>query len=273
MGTVSISRMDVESSPGAAASGSTKALVKGLALVDLVSGAGAPVRLTDLVDASGLPRSTALRLLQALVERRVLQIDPSGGYALGPQLAVWGQRYLDVLDVRRHAEEFMSPLSEETRETCFLGVRDGRRVLYVAKVDGPQAVRPAAQIGTRNPLHSTAIGKALLAHAPLEVKNEYLDQNELERRTPDTITDPAALREELELTRERGYAIDNIENEDGVRCVGAPVCDHGGAVIAAMSVAAPAYRFELDDLPRLAPRVLDAARGLSARIGHRTEER
>ena len=155
------------SSPGAtSASGSAKALVKGLALVDVVWAADEPVRLADLVAASGLPRPTVLRLLDVLLEERVLQPVADGSFALGPRLALWGQRYLDGLDVRAHAEDLMRALAERTRETCFLGIRDDRSVLYVAKADSPQAVRPAARIGTRNPLHSTGIGKALLAFAP-----------------------------------------------------------------------------------------------------------
>ena len=251
-----------------AATGAPKALVKGLALVEAVSAAGEPVPLSDLVRASGLPRSTALRLLEALCDWQVLRLDRSLGYTLGPQLAVWGQQYLDGLDVRRQAEDLMHGLSAATRETCFLGVREHRQVLYVARVDGPQAVQPAARIGSRNPLHSTAIGKALLAFGSPQAEREYLD-GPLVRRTPNTITDAARLADEIRVTRDRGYAIDDVENEDGVRCVAAPVRDHTGEVVAAMSVSAPAYRFARSDLPQLAPKVLAATAELSARIGHR----
>jgi DNA-binding IclR family transcriptional regulator len=274
MATVSIPEMNTASRSGggaegraSTASGSAKALVKGLALVEVVSAARRPVRVGELVEASGLPRPTALRLLDALVEHRVLVLDAAGAYRLGPRLAVWGQGYLEGLDVREHAEDLMRELSQRTRETCFLGVRDGRCVLYVAKADSPQAVRPAARIGTRNPLHSTGIGKTLLAFGPAEAAEEYV-LGPLEARTPNTLTEPAALAAELARTRERGYAIDDVENEDGVRCVAAPVRDHTGAVVAALSVSAPAYRFALEDLPGLAPLVLATVRELSARIGH-----
>ena len=261
------------SSPGAtSASGSAKALVKGLALVDVVWAADEPVRLADLVAASGLPRPTVLRLLDVLLEERVLQPVAEGSFALGPRLALWGQRYLDGLDVRAHAEDLMRGLAERTRETCFLGIRDDRSVLYVAKADSPQAVRPAARVGTRNPLHSTGIGKALLAFAPPDAGSAYADGT-LEGKTPNTIVDPGRLAAELEVTRERGYAIDNVENEDGVRCVAAPIRDHSGEVIAALSVSAPAYRFALEDLPALAPDVLAVAGEISSRIGHRETSR
>jgi DNA-binding IclR family transcriptional regulator len=265
MGAMSISRMDMVSK-AKPATGSPKALIKGLALVDLVAAADRPVRLVRLVEASGLPRATALRLLDALVEHGLLLVGDAG-YGPGPQLAVWGQRYLDGLDVREHAEDLMRALAEDTRETCYLGVRDGRQVLYIAKADSPQAIRAAARVGSRNPLHSTGLGKALLAFGPPDVLEEYV-RGPLERKTPNTITEPEELFAELDRIRARGWSIDDVENEDGVRCVAGPVRDHAGAVVAAISIVAPAFRFAPDDLPRLAPKVLAAAGELSRRIGH-----
>ena len=267
MDGVSIPKLDDKSRLEAAPSGSAKALVKGVALVEAVHASGRPLRLGELVEASGLPRPTALRLLEVLLEQRLLHLE-DGAYALGSRLAVWGEAYLDGLDLRVHAEDLMRALAEETRETCFLGVLDERMVLYIAKADSPQAVRPAARVGTRNPLHSTGIGKALLAFGPPGVVASYV-QGPMPRQTPNTFTDPAHLLDELEATRVRGYAIDDVENEDGVRCVAAPVRDHAGRIVAALSVSAPAYRFALDDLPVLAPRVLAVAGELSRRIGHR----
>jgi DNA-binding IclR family transcriptional regulator len=267
MDTVSIPSDDRARSRPSRASGGAKALVKGLAVVEAAVAADGPLDLGDLLAASGLPRATALRLIDVLLEHRVLQRD-GRTYALGPRLAVWGQRYLDGLDVRAQAEDLMRALAGETRETCYLGVRDGRTVLYVAKADSPQAVQPAAQVGTRNPLHSTGIGKALLAFAPPEEAVEYA-RGPLEAKTPNTIVDAKRLIAEMEATRDRGFAIDDVENEDGVRCVASAIRDHAGQVVAALSVSAPAYRFAVQDLPRIASRVQAAALEVSKRIGYR----
>jgi DNA-binding IclR family transcriptional regulator len=267
MDGVSISGEEVARQRPSGRSGSAKTLVKGLALVDAAAAADGPVMPADLVRVSGLPRPTALRLIDVLLEQGALQ-RAGRAYTLGPRLAVWGQRYLDGLDVRAQAEDLMRALADETRETCYLGVRDGRKVLYVAKVDSPQAVRPAAQVGMRNPLHSTGIGKALLAFAPPEEAIAYA-HGPLEPRTPNTIVEPDRLLAEMELTRERGYAIDDVENEDGVRCVAAAIRDHMGQVVAALSVSAPAYRFAFEDLSALAPGVQAAAREVSKRNGYR----
>ena len=158
MDKVSIPAPERDSAAASNASGTAKALAKGLALVELVSGADAPVRLSDLVAGSGLPRPTVLRLLEVLLEQGVLQPAAEGAFALGPRLALWGQRYLDGLDVRAHAEDLMRALAEQTRETCFLGIRDDRSVLYIAKADSPQAVRPAA--GSARATRCTAPGSA-----------------------------------------------------------------------------------------------------------------
>ena len=269
MDTMSNPTLDEASKVGT--HGAAKALIKGLALVELVALAG-PMRLAGLVEQSGLPRPTALRLLEAPRDHEVVQLTSSGMYVLGPRLAVWGQQYLEGLDLRAQAEDIIDSLASETRETCFLGVRDGNQVLYVAKADSPQAVRPAARVGSRNPLHSTSIGKALLAFGPEQLIEPYL-QEPLVAKTPNTVTDPQRLLEELDLIRRRGYSTDDVENEDGVRCVGAPVRDHTGFTVAAISVSAPAYRFDLEDLPRLAPHVMAAAQELSRRIGFRSPDR
>ena len=204
-----------------------------------------------------------------LVEERALRLTPEGAYALGPRLASWGQRYLDGLDVRAAAEDLMRELAEETRETCFLGIRERRSVLYVAKADSPQAVRPAAQIGTRNPLHSTGLGKAMLAHASDEDLAEYCRGRAARQDAEHDHRARPAGGGDAEAIRERGYSIDDVENEDGVRCVAGSIRDHTGAAVAGMSVSAPAYRFALEDLPALAPRVLAAAAEVSSRIGYR----
>jgi IclR family acetate operon transcriptional repressor len=265
--------MDVESkvqgteaAPGGT-TGAAKALVKGMGLVDLIA-AGGPRRLTDLVEMSGVPRGTVLRLLEVLLDAGVLRTDAAGLYDLGPRLAVWGQRFLDRLDIRGLAQDLMAGLSARTRETCFLGIVQDDQVLYVAKTDSTQAVRPVAVVGAMNPLHCTGIGKALLAHADAATVRRCLE-GPLVRKTPNTITEPDALAAELAAIRDRGYAIDEIENEDGVRCVAVPVRDHTGKVVAALSVSAPAYRFPLEGLPAVAGLAREAAATLSVRLGHR----
>ncbi|WP_169747972.1 IclR family transcriptional regulator [Pseudonocardia acaciae] len=266
---MSNAKLDLASNPDAApaTAGAAKALVKGLALVDLVAAHDGPTRLVDLVADSGLPRPTALRLLEALCRSGVLRTDDAGHYRLGPRVAAWGHAFVNELDLPAMAAEPMAGLVEASGETCFLGVRDEASVVYLVAVNSPQAVRPAARVGSRNPLHCTAIGKVLLAWLPEpEIRGALVAP--LERRTANTLADPDAVVAELAAVRERGFATDDVENEDGVRCVAAPIRDHAGAVAAGLSVSAPAYRFSRDDLFRLAPEVLRVAATVSERLGH-----
>lgn len=262
-----MSNLDLDVPSSAKASGSAKSLVKGIALVDLVATSESPPRLVELVQRSGLPRPTALRLLDVLCRADVLRLEPPGTYTLGPRVVGWGQSFLDRLDLQRHASDLIEELVAISGETCFLGVLDRDTVLYIAAVHSPHPIRPAAGVGFRMPLHSTGIGKVLLAWAE-EGERAALLTEPLERRTPNTITDPATLNEHLEQVRIRGYAVDEVENEDGVRCVAAPIRDHNGATAAALSVSAPAYRFSVDDLFRLVPDVLRIASVISERLGH-----
>lgn len=249
-------------------SGSPKALVKGVALVDIVATSRTPVRQADLVAQSGLPRPTAMRLLDALRDLGLLATDGHGDYRLGAHVATWGLAFRNAVDITEIAADVMQDLSSELRETCYLGVRDGDRVLYLGAAHGPQAIRPAATVGASNPLYCTGIGKALLAFLPAADRDAYLARTEFIPRTANTVTDRESFVAVLDATAARGYAIDDIENEEGIRCIAVPIRDASGAVVAGMSISAPAYRFSLDDLTRVAPHVMERAAEISRRLGH-----
>lgn len=245
--------------------GGAKTLTKALGIINLLT-VEPKLRLVEITEGLGIPRPTGLRLLDVLRDEGVVSLDRDGNYRLGPRVAVWGQTYLDQLDIREHGALVMNDLSSDTRETCFLGVRDDLQILYVAKVDGPHAIRPAARVGGRNPLHCTAIGKSLLAFAGEETLQRAMSAP-LPRKTDNTITSPKALADELDKVRTQGFAFDNIENEEGVRCIAAPIRNHENAVVAAVSVSAPAYRLSMQQARRTAPKVIAAADEISRRLG------
>ena len=247
--------------------GGAKALGKGIALVDLLVAHPRGLRLTDVIHHAGVPKATALRLLDTLTEAGLVRCDDTGRYRPGPQCAVWGSAFLDHLDLRDEAHDLLTDLSRISGETAHLGILDGTRILYVDKIDSPHSLRMVSRPGATNPLHCTALGKAVLAHAGPELTGRVADGG-LERRTENTITDAGDLRAELARVRRAGYAVDDVENEDGVRCLGAPVFDHRGAPVAALSVAGPVSRMTRERIADLAPRVAAAAADLSARLGH-----
>lgn len=249
-------------------SGLPKALVKGVSLVDIVAARAEHITAAELVEASGLPRGTALRLLDALVDLGLLHLEPSGTYVLGSHLAYWGNAYRTRLDLASIAEDTMNRLREKTRETVYLGIRDGEVVHYLGAALSPQAIRPAATVGARNPLHSTGIGRIMLAAVPRPERDAIVDQMTLTARTPNTITDRDELKAHLDVVAERGFAIDDNEDQEGMRCVAAAIRDASGETVAAMSVSAPSYRFSLDEAFALAPTVISAAAEISARLGY-----
>lgn len=156
----------------------------------------------------------------------------------------------------------------ETQETCHLGVMQFPWVVYLEKVESPLAIRMHSEVGAINPMYCTGLGKALLAFSPPDVVDQVCE-SELEPRTERTITDPARLRVELARIRERGFAIDDVENEVGIRCVGAPIRGHDGNALAALSLAGPETRLTLEVALELGEQVATVAERISRQLGYR----
>ncbi len=223
--------------------------------------------LTDLATGLGMSKSTVLRLVAPLRETRLVDQDPeSGHYRLGPQNALLGQVYLERLDIRRTASPLLHQLAQDAREAVHLVSFDPPEIVYIDKVESPQAVRMHSRVGGRQPAYCTATGKAFLAHSTDAVLAEVLAAG-LPARTPSTLTTPALLRAELSSVRALGYAVDDVENERDIRCVAAPVFGHTGTVLTAISVSGPASRVTHERLPELAGQVMGAARALTERLG------
>lgn len=248
------------------ATGSAKALVKGIAIVNLLAAHREGMRLTDLVDQVYLPRGTVIRLLDAMIDAHLVRHSADGRYRLGPRCALWGAEFLGSLELREVASDVMGRLVELSNETCHLGVAEGRSVLYIHKVESQHSLRMVSRVGGMNPLHCTGLGKALLAFMPRDDQDRYLAQP-LERRTANTIVAPELLRAELERMRNHGYAVDDVENEIGVRCIAAPIFDHLGELAGSISLAGPTMRMTWERTEQLTGPLMDAAREISVRLG------
>lgn len=249
-------------------SGSAKNLVKAFALLQAMVDLGGGVTLAKLSRLGSIPKPTARRLLFSLSNLGMVRENGRGAYSLGPQCLVLGNAFLEGLDLRHEARAVLKELMEKTGETCHLGVRDVDRVVYIEKVESPQAVQLRSGIGFTAPLYSTALGKVMLAYGD-EADVERLVGQGLGKRTLNTIVDTGSLRAEIEKVRENGFATDDTENEEGIRCVAAPVFDHRKEVIASISISGPEYRIPLDRLEKLALEVKEAAARLSGKVGFR----
>ncbi|MFG3442593.1 IclR family transcriptional regulator [Nonomuraea sp. NPDC047897] len=238
-------------------------LRRALAVLDQVR-ASSGLTLTQLAEAVDLSKSTVLRLTVPLVEARLLERDRrTGAYRLGHGTLELGQAYLSGLDLRAVAAEESHRLVAEVRETVHLVVYEPPHVVYIDKVENETNVRMASRIGSRGPLHSTAVGKAILAWLP----DDTVDGLDLKVMTRHTISDPARLRADLASVRRRGYSVDDRENEPEVRCVGAPIFNHTGAVVAAISLSGLSSRITAARVRELGPMVAAAASRISRKLG------
>lgn len=254
--------MSGDRSPGA-----VQSLERAARLLRALGEAGRPLSAGELAAAVGLPRPTVYRLLQTLcAEGWVAQNGRS--FVIGSAVLWLAARRLDQLELRTVGRPVLQELRDRTGETVHLGVLEGGRVVYVEKLESPGPLRMASMVGRIVPAHSTALGKAMLAYLPREEVEQVIQRHGLVRRTPHTITDPARLFQELAAVRARGFSVDNVENEEGIRCVGAPIFDHRGRVAGALSVSGSVATISLERARReLGPLVRDAARRISEAMG------
>ncbi|MFE3293180.1 IclR family transcriptional regulator [Rhodococcus sp. NPDC059234] len=197
--------------------------------------------LADLVRRTGLHKATVHRLAGDLVANRLLdRVD--GGYRLSGGLFELGMRASLERSLLEVAMPFLQDLYERTHETVHLGVREGHDVVYIAKIGGHRQAKSPSRTGGRNPLHCTAIGKALLAHATPDIQQEVLS-SPMARRTAHTVVAPGLLRRQLTRIVETGVAFEHEESALGLTCVAAPVLGQGEEPLAAISVTGPTGRF------------------------------
>jgi len=225
-----------------------------------------PLKLAEIIKLSALPKSTVHRLLNVLCDAGFLRVDSDSRYGPSPLLLSMGMNFLRQADVRSMALPAMQDLSASTQETSHLGVLQFPWVVYVDKVESPLAVRMHSKVGAMNPLHCTGLGKALLAFSSADLIDR-IATGTLTKATKNTITDEKSLRKELAKIREQGFAIDDVENEVGIRCVGAPILGHEGTAIAAISVAGPDTRMTPERTLLLANEVKSVARKISRQLG------
>ena len=217
---------------------------------------------SEIAGRTGLSVSTAHRLVRALCAGGLLAQDPrTERYQLGPALVVLGRRAEARLGYAR-ALPALEALAQQTGESVNLGIRSGAEVLVVLDVASPQPLRFDQEPGSRVPVHTSAMGKVLLAFAD-DPRRELRALPELARYTDRTITDHEALGAELDRTRARGFAVNDEERNLGVRAVAAPVLGAAGSALAAVAVQGPTVRLPDDRLARLAAQIAEATRGIA----------
>lgn len=223
---------------------------------------------TDISERLALHKSTVHRFLVNLESAGLVERNPRGGrYRLGLRLFELGGLVLQQMNLWDEALPFLEQLVRDSGETGQLAVLDQGEAVYIERVEAKRALRVPAAMGRGYPAHATSHGKLLLAYQPPEAVREIIRQRGLDRYTPGTITEEWALEQELARIRQQGYAVDNEEYEEGLRCVGAAIFDHTGNAIAAIGIGGPVTRVTPARVDELAELVIRAAKGLSRRMG------
>jgi IclR family KDG regulon transcriptional repressor len=233
----------------------------------IAQGGGSGSTLSDISEKLGIHKSTALRMLCTLESLNCVVHDiDTGRYRLGVHLLELGSTVLEGLDLRREAKPFLQELSVASGEIVHLAILDQESVVYIEKIEAPHVLTLYSRVGRRAPATCTAVGKVLLAHAKGEFK-DCVTRASLVKYTEGTITEPGELVRELNDVKKNGYAIDNEEHEEHVRCVAAPIRNHQGEVIAAVSITGPSVRMTMERIQELVPLVMSGASAISKRLG------
>ena len=244
-----------------------KSVYKALKIIDLISREKI-LTVPEITKKLNLPKSTVYEIIMTLLNSGILEKrHNANAYHLGAKLVEYGVRAQENLEVRRIARPFLRELNEKLDETVHLTILDDDEVLYVECFESSKSLRIYSVIGVRAPLYCTAVGKAILAMKGENAVDKIIAKSGLKKYTENTITDKVSLLNELKVTAERGYAIDNIEHEEGVRCVGAPVFDFSGNVNASISISGPTQRITLERVSEMGEMTKEAALKISGEMG------
>jgi DNA-binding IclR family transcriptional regulator len=246
-------------------------------ILEMVGQTSQGMSIRDLSAGLNLPKGTIHRLLSSLSFFGYIRQDPETKiYFLGLKLMDLNAQLSNQLDFRKVAEPILRDLAEKTKQTAHLVILDRDAVVYIDKIETQQpagGLKMASRVGSRNPAHSSAVGKVLLSFFQEEALEDFLQRKGLPRRTANTITDPDAFREHLKIVRSHGYAMDDEENEQGIRCVGAPIFDGKGRPVAAISVSGSVFQVTKKAVHDVIKgEVMAAAAEISRRLGFQDGE-
>lgn len=222
--------------------------------------------LTQIADQVGINKSTVHRLLATLEKKRFIERDTvTGGYRLGINMLQMAYLTLEHNDLRRITGSYLHRISEQYRETVNLSILDGTDVVYLDVVESNQRVKLAAATGQRLPAFCTASGKAILAFSPDDVVQQVMESG-MPRYTHNTLVSPESFIENLNLTREQGFALSLQEFEEGINAIAVPILDHNKQPIASVAVAGPSHRLTLDKMIEIGPKILATVREISIEV-------
>ena len=245
-----------------------QALDRAFAVLDLLASSATSLGLAEISAALGLHKSTTHRFLMVLERHRMVERNQTGKFRLGLRLCDYGSRAIEQYDLREQAQVHLKRLVDEVEETAHLCILEKTHMVYIDKQEPERSIRMISRVGASSPVHCTAVGKAMLATMPRSQVEQLLPALRLERFTPHTMTSREALLKELDRTSRRGYAVDDEEREEGVRCAGVAVLDGQGQAIAAVSISGPSFRVTTQRIPAIAGKLMTCVKGIQQDLGY-----
>jgi IclR family acetate operon transcriptional repressor len=249
-----------ETPPARAPGGGVQSVERTFELLELLADAGGEVALSQLAESSGLPLPTIHRIMRTLLTGGYVRQQPSRRYSLGPKLIRLGETAGRSLGA--WARPYLAGITEAVGETSNMAILDGDKVVYVAQVPSPHAMRMFTEVGRQVDVHCTAVGKAMLAEWPVARVDQLLSRSGMQPRTERTITDLPTFRTELAAIRDEGYAVDDGEQELGVHCIAVAVPRSSAAI----SISGPQTRMSLIALDEVVPLLRAAAAKLAGEL-------
>ncbi len=248
-------------------------VVKVLKVLSVFRQAGPRLALTQVISLCGIPKASAFRILETLRSEGYLTRDTHGSYRLTYQLLEVAMVVHTRNPLRRAALPYLEQLNREVKETVNLGVLEETNVVYAEVLESQHWLRIVPSVGTRVPLHATALGKAVAAYLSREELTSVLGKGGLKSFTPNTITTMKTYLQELAKTQERGYGVDHEEEALQCICVAAPVFDSRSRIAGAISVSVPSSRMPARRIHELGVRLKEVARAVSDEFGFTRETR
>lgn len=241
-----------------------------LTILEVLSDYSDGLGITDISERVNLHKSTVYRLLSTISYKGyVVQDEETSKYKITFKLFELGSKKVEKLDLLNCSKPYTKALMESVNEVVHLVIREDTEIVYIDKVEANNTISMASRVGKRNPMYCTATGKGMLAFMPEEEVLKVWNSSKIIKLTKNTNTDFILFKKELQTINKTGYAIDNEENEIGVRCVSAPIFNINGEIAGAVSISGPVHRITEDKIDFISKEVLKYASLISEELGYR----
>ncbi len=243
-----------------------------LSIVEVLSEYDEGLGLTEISEKVGLHKSTVHRLLYTLmVKRYVEQNESTNKYKLTLKLFELGSKKVESMNIVTIARPILKELMEKTNEVIHLVVREGTEIVYIVKVESQNPIRMYSKIGKRSQVYSTAVGKSMLACMTDKEVLDIWQNSNIKKLTEYTITDFDKFKDTINTIKEKGYAIDEQENEIGIRCAAAPILDYKGEVCSAISISGSIISFKEEKIEEFSKLIIQYAARISKELGYKKQ--